>query len=383
MKKVRKSSKKSLPFWLRIVLLINGLAAILLLTSYAVPRVSPADFWPMAFLGLVYPFLLATNVLFVVFWLFARKKWALLSVSVIFLGLGHLLNLFQISNTSRELPETGKNIHLLTYNVRNFGLYNYHPGHGLNFSYRNDIFRYLQEKNSDIICFQEFVLDRKGEFRTLDTLPGLLRARHYHFEYTRSSRFQNYFGLATFSAYPIVNKGKIPFRTNAGNLCIYTDIDVGIDTIRVYNVHFESIGLSEEDHMFVESMTNTIATDQPENITKYSRQIYNRLRRAFIYRAAQVSKIAEHIATSPHPVILAGDFNDTPMSYVYHQVARHLNDAFHSGMGMGRTYIIAVPGFRIDYIFYSDEFTPFNFKTEARPYSDHFPVSVTLHLPQE
>jgi len=148
-------------------------------------------------------------------------------------------------------------------------------------------------------------------------------------------------------------------------------------------VHFESIGLSEEDHMFVESMTNTIATDQPENITKYSKQIYNRLRRAFIYRAAQVSKIAEHIATSPHPVILAGDFNDTPMSHVYHQIAQHLNDAFRSGLGMGRTYMIAVPGFRIDYIFYSDEFTPFNFKTEARPYSDHFPVSVTLHLPQE
>src|SRR5690606_2625258 len=108
----------------------------------------------------------------------------------------------------------------------------------------------------DIVCFQEFVHDRKGQFKTLDTLSTFLRAKHQHFEYTRSSKEVNFFGLATLSAYPIVNKGKIIFRTGAGNLCIYTDIRVGNDTIRVYNLHFESIGLSEEDHMFVENMIN-------------------------------------------------------------------------------------------------------------------------------
>ena len=383
MKKVKKSAKKSHPFSLKILLVFNSLFVLLLLATYAVPKISPADFWPIAFLGLVYPFLVAANLFFALIWLLIGNKWALLSVAAILLGYGHFFNLFQLSNTNRKLPEKGHNIHLLSYNVRNFGLYRYHHGNRLNFDYRNNIFRFLQEKNFDIVCFQEFVFDRKGEFRTLDTLPGLLHASNYHFEYTRSSRFQNYFGLATFSAYPIVNKGKIPFRTNAGNLCIYTDIAVAGDTIRVYNLHFESIGLSKEDHLFVESMTNTIPNDQPQDITKYGLQIFHRLRRAFIYRAAQVEKVSEHIASSPHPVILAGDFNDTPMSYVYHQIAQNLNDAFHSGKGMGRTYMIAVPGFRIDYIFHSDEFTPFNFETDDRPYSDHFPVSVVLNYSGE
>lgn len=386
MKKAVKKSKKAIkaiPFALKIVLFLNILAILGLLLAYTAPKISPADFWPIAFVGLLYPFLVLINVVFLIFWLFTKKRFALLSAVALMVGFTHLLNLIQINDIRKELPDSGTNIRFLTYNVRNFGLYNYHPNRELNFSYRNNIFRYLNEKEYDIIAFQEFVVDRKGEFRTLDTLTRFLDARNHHFEYTRFSRYQNYFGLATFTKFPIVNRGKIPFRTKAGNLCIYTDIAIKNDTIRVYNLHFESIGLSDEDHLFVETMTNTIASDQPENISKHSRRIYNRIRRAFIWRAAQATKVAEHIAKSPHPVILAGDFNDTPMSFAYHQIAQNLNDAFRSGRGMGRTYMIAIPGFRIDYIFHDTAFKPYNFKTESLPYSDHYPVSVVFHIPDE
>ena len=373
--------KKSLSFTGKVFLLINAGFALILLTSYLAAYISPANFWPFAFLGLAYPLLLAVNLFFIFFWLLFRRKYMLLSLVVVLLGFGHLRNFFQWNQIADSLPEEGINLKVLTYNVRNFDLYNYGPGWSLNFSNRNKIYNYLDQEDYDIICFQEFVHDKKGQFKTLDTLPNFLRARHYHFEYTRSSKNVNFFGLATFSAFPIVNKGKIIFRTGGGNLCIFTDILVDKDTIRVYNLHFESIGLSEEDHMFVENMIN-IAQGSNENQTfgEHGRRIIGRLKRAFISRAPQAEIIAAHISESPYPVILAGDFNDTPASYSYRLLAQNLEDAYRSGRGMGSTYTRSIPGFRIDYILHSHDFESFNYQRGDSRFSDHYPVSVILNL---
>jgi endonuclease/exonuclease/phosphatase family metal-dependent hydrolase len=362
--------------------MINAGVALLLLLSYLAAYISPAQFWPMAFLGLAYPLLLFANLFFIVFWLIFRKKYLLLSLVVVLLGLGHIRNYFQWNEIHKSLPEEGVNLKVLSYNVRNFDLYNYGPGWTLNFTNRNNIYHYLEQEDFDIICFQEFVHDRKGQFKTLDTLSTFLRARYSHFEYTRSSKDVNFFGLATFSAYPIVHKGKIIFRTGAGNLCIYTDLLIGTDTVRVYNLHFESIGLSEEDHMFVENMINIAQGSKEEQTFKeQGRRIIGRLKRAFISRVPQAEVVAAHISECPYPVILAGDFNDTPASYVYRLLSRNLHDAFRSGRGWGSTYTRSIPGFRIDYILYSSHFKPYNYLRGDSKFSDHFPLSVVLNLP--
>ena len=157
MKKAVKKSKKAIkaiPFALKIVLFLNILAILGLLLAYTAPKISPADFWPIAFVGLLYPFLVLINVVFLIFWLFTKKRFALLSAVALMVGFTHLLNLIQIKDIRKELPDSGTNIRFLTYSVRNFGLYNYHPNRELNFSYRNNIFRYLNEKEYDIIAFQ-------------------------------------------------------------------------------------------------------------------------------------------------------------------------------------------------------------------------------------
>jgi len=372
---------KKLSFVGKILLLINAGFALLLLLSYLAPYISPGLFWPMAFMGLAYPAFLFINIAFIGLWLIFRRWYFLASLLVILVGFHHVGNLFQWNNTSKSLPEQGLNLKVLSYNVRNFDLYNYGPGWTLNFVNRNKIYDYLTREDYDIIFFQEFVHDRKGQFKTLDTLSAFLRARHAHFEYTRSSKDVNFFGLATFSAYPIVNKGKILFQTGAGNLCIYTDLKIGYDTIRVYNLHFESIGLSEEDHMFVENMINIVQGGEEQKFGEHGRRIIARLQRAYVSRAAQAEAVAEHISQSPYPVILGGDFNDTPSSYVYRKMSPNLHDAFRSGRGMGRTYIGAIPSFRIDYIMHSSEFKAFNYHSGSEEYSDHFPVSVVLNLP--
>jgi len=104
------------------------------------------------------------------------------------------------------------------------------------------------------------------------------------------------------------------------------------------------------------------------------------VKNAFHLRAEQVEMVAQHIEKSPYPVVLAGDFNDIPASWSYHQLTQHLNDAFKSGKGYGQTYIGSIPGFRIDYIMHSDEFSPYNFTTGDVEYSDHYPIWVWLNL---
>ena len=88
--------------------------------------------------------------------------------------------------------------------------------------------------------------------------------------------------------------------------------------------------------------------------------ILRKLKSAFVKRAKQVDALHEYISKSPYPVILCGDFNDTPTSYTYHTVRGGLRDAFvDSGTGMSGTYAGKLPSFRIDYILYDKKFKSF------------------------
>ena len=48
------------------------------------------------------------------------------------------------------------------------------------------------------------------------------------------------------------------------------------------------------------------------------------MRQAYIQRADQVDIIKEDIRLSPYPVIVCGDFNDTPVSYTYKTLSKEL-----------------------------------------------------------
>jgi endonuclease/exonuclease/phosphatase family metal-dependent hydrolase len=87
------------------------------------------------------------------------------------------------------------------------------------------------------------------------------------------------------------------------------------------------------------------------------------------------------IEQSPYPVIICGDFNDTPSSYTYHQLSEGLIDAFkESGNGIGHTYGGALPSFRIDYILHDERFKSTRFNTIRSKFSDHYPITTSLKL---
>ena len=106
-----------------------------------------------------------------------------------------------------------------------------------------------------------------------------------------------------------------------------------------------------------------------------------KLSKAFKSRAYQIEKVMTEVERSPYPTIFAGDLNDTPGSYCYAQISEHLHDSFIAkGLGIGNSWNGALPFFRIDYLFYSDEWRACSYRSIKDDNSDHFPVIVDFEL---
>lgn len=358
-------------FFNSLALLGNHLAVIVLLISYLAPRVSPANFWFIAFFGLAYPLFVLVNLLFVAYWGVQRNRRLFYSLIVVAAGWFQLMDYVQFN--VNEIPKTSKKkIKVMAYNVRAFNIYNWNNDKNT----RLKMLDLISDENPDILCIQEFYTRDSGmQNANLDTLLHIQKAVNAHVKHITSSS-SGYWGNATFTVYPIVGKGDIPFE-NSTNGCIYTDIKINNDTVRVYNVHFESIHFGQPDYKFMDDVMHNKKTEEIEN----SKNIVRRLKKAFIKRSEQTELVAEHIANSPYPVIVCGDFNDPPASYAYHTISKNLKDAFvESGRGFGKTYTGKFPSFRIDYILHSDKYKAVDFRTIREPLSDHFPLCCYLEV---
>ena len=265
----------------------------------------------------------------------------------------------------------------MSYNVRLFDLYN--GSKAESHKTKDDIFKYLKESQPDVVCFQEFYhQDAPTKFVTKDSLIHILGAAHHHERYVHKLHGRQNFGVALFSKYPIIEKGNVNFEQAKDNynFCIYADIIKEQDTFRIYNIHLQSIRLQKDDYaIFTED--NYPVAEQSSNVFK----LLNKIRRAFPVRAKQAEQIMAHIKTSPHPVVVCGDFNDTPLSYCYNQFSSNLTDAFrNTSFGIGKTYAGSIPAGRIDYIFHSSSIGSKNFNIQQEKLSDHYAIDCRLFL---
>ena len=356
----------------KFLFLVNSVIALLTLISYLNPYISPELFWPLSLVGLMFPYLIALNILFTTYWTFKLKPHLILSIISISIGYKQVKTLLPLNNDSNT--KTDNSIKVMSYNVRLFDVYNWSN----NKQTKDSILNFLEKEGPDIACFQEFYYAQgiKG-FNIKNKIGQKLAAKNKHIETIKYlENGHQYFSIATYSKYKILNKGKITFKNNKSNLCIYTDILFKKDTIRIYNAHLASIHLGYDDYNFIDSVVVKDSKTQIKGLKNITKQ----LKKAFIKRAPQAEEIQNHIRKSPYPVILCVDMNDTPNSYSYTTIKNNLKDAFnYKGKGIGNTYNGRFPGVRIDYIFYSDDFNCSNLETISVPYSDHYPISAKLH----
>ncbi|MCS6795843.1 MAG: endonuclease/exonuclease/phosphatase family protein, partial [Raineya sp.] len=221
------------------------------------------------------------------------------------------------------------------------------------------------EDSSDIKCLQEFFCEDSS--KVFNTIAKIKEKGKYFYAISPNKKERhNYFGIAIFSKYPIVRSGEIKFPKSL-NRGQFADIVIHKDTIRVYNIHLQSISLDEEKMFDVASY---------EELKVSYNNVFSRLLRGFRMRAKQTDLVLSHLAHSPYPVIVCGDFNDTPYSYTYKRFREKLFNAFEAkGSGLDFSYNGKLFFLRIDNQFFSEKIKIHYFETDRSfNYSDHFPL---------
>lgn len=350
-------------FFIYFFLVLNVIVALALGFASVSVYLSPERVWFAELFGMAYPYLLVINLVFIVLWLLSKPKFALLSVLFILGGFNQIQNYLRISG--RQTQEKG--IRMVSYNVKYFTGDGIYPTKEI----ADNILNFLRQTNADIICLQEVRLNKRQVFDISNNNIPLIA----HMQLAHTSHEG---GQLTLTRFPIVYMGEIRFK-NSGNMIIYTDMLINNDTVRVYNCHLQSYRLRPTEINSIDSMQFSYQPKFKEEIKDLSVKFKN----AIIKRAEQAAALREHLNKCRYPVIVCGDFNDTPVSFTYRMVRGNLKDSFiESGKGTANTYNGKLPSFRIDYILHSEKFSSYNFEVSPVNYSDHYPISCDL-LPEK
>lgn len=365
--------RKSLGLTSKIILVFNGIAVVVLLLSYLAPLVKPQIFWPIAFLGIAYPILLVVNILFMIFWLFRKASFALISLIAIGIGWTAINKNFGFNEAVADtLERDTSTIRIMSYNVRMF-----HDDEGKDAENQGDILELIKKVSPDVLCIQEFYSRTKGKNNVRKRYMEELGLNFSYFIPSARNDYDAY-GIAIFSRYPITSSGNVDINTETGivNKIVYSDINKRGKNFRIYNVHLQSVGFKQEDYDFIKKDVPIANVD-----VKSTRRIGSRLKLAYIKRNKQIDSLYSHTKGAKIPYIVAGDFNDTPLSYSVNKLSGDMQNAFvEKGRGFGITYNGAFPNFQIDYILASKEFNVQNFQIVSEKLSDHYPIWSDLRL---
>ena len=361
----------------KLILTFNAIAVIALLLSYAAAYINPATFSLPAFAGLSYPVILAVNIAFVLFWIIVSWKYSLISILSIAIGWNNVGRLVEF-HTEKSPDANVRYIKTISYNIQNLIKEStISTKHIQDFSNQSKILKFLRDEKPDLVCLQELLYDRKGFEKFPAKLGDQIGCKNYYLKnYYPKNDNKKLDAIAIFSRFPIINNGFIKYKQKT--IAIFTDIVTGDDTLRVFNLHLASLHFRNEDYRFFSEMD---IQKKREEFRKGSEEILFKINQAFKKRGFQTTIIEGALSHSPHPVIVCGDFNDTPASYTYRKISGGLTDAFvESGSGFANTYAgKLIPLLRIDHILYDRSYSSINYTRHKIWLSDHYPVSCLLY----
>jgi endonuclease/exonuclease/phosphatase family metal-dependent hydrolase len=331
----------------KIIYFINVVLSVLLLLSFVLPFLPPKTFSILAVVNLGVSFLIILNVLFFIYWLIGLKKQFILSFFVLCIGYFSFGSLYKFSSSKKI--ENPQNFKVMNYNVRLFDLYDWIPESNT----ETKIVDFIKNEAPEILSIQEY-----HPHKNIDL-------SFFKYKYVKLSGKKLQSGQAIYSQFPIVNSGSIEFPNTANN-AIFADIVKGKDTIRIYNIHLESMRINAN----VENLKN-----------EDSERLLNRISTSFKMQQSQTELFLKHKADCKFKMIVCGDFNNTAFSYVYRMVKGGLNDTFkEAGNGFGRSYDFRFFPIRIDFILSDEVFSVNGFTSYNQHYSDHYPIMATLSL---
>jgi endonuclease/exonuclease/phosphatase family metal-dependent hydrolase len=346
---------KKLSWFNKVIFAFNIVITVLTVVAYVLPFLAPKMFPLLSVLTLILPLFLILNALFFIYWLLQLKRQVILSGLILLVGITFINKFYKFF--SSDIEPTEKDFTVMSYNVRLFNLFDWIDNKDVG----NTILSFINEQNPDILCIQEYSENAKVD----------LRVYKYKAIFMEGKQIKT--GQAIFSKFPIFNQGnfKIPA---AGNNIIYADIKRGKDTIRVYNIHLQSIKISPD--------VNEISEHVDSINQNKSQQVFNRISDAFKKQEQQAEILVNHKNDCKYRVIICGDMNNSPFSYVYRNIKSDLNDCFEeAGNGFGQTYKFKYYPARIDYIFADKKMKVKSFQNYSQfKNSDHYPILTRLMM---
>lgn len=308
--------------------------------------------------GLVFPVFLVINFAFLIFWAVFKLRGVIIPL-LGFIVCYQPVRTYMPLNVSHEVPQGA--IKVLSYNVWLFDGWDDH-GHP------NPILTYICQQNADIVCLQEAGGQEVGQAR----IDSALNAVYQYRDSTHSRLGSDV--LSVYSKFPILSKDHI-YYPSVGNHSSAFQLKIGRDTVLLVNNHLETTGLSPEEKEQFKSLVKGNLKNSTAKVE--SKRLIDKLGEASAKRAPEAEAVARYVSQhSNESVILCGDFNDGPLSYVHRTLARNLTDCYKAtGNGPGISYHHGGFYVRIDNIFCSDDWVPYGCKVDNKiKASDHYPI---------
>ena len=338
--------------------LIHLALVLLTVLSYLAPLVDPEQFWPVATLGLLVPWLWLGVFCFAIYWLLQRKRTFWLSLVTMVLGWDAMSVVVAFPDGAATAKEAWS---IVSLNCHSFEV----DGQRLSPELAAERVATLA---ADVVCLQEYWHGRTSGELTQQILEKGGYEHHYHDQDG---------GIALFSRFPL-NNAETQFFANRANGYLHVDMQTPDGWLRLYNIHLQTNAIS--------GMADQVTTDgkiDDKNTWLTIKDMFGRYGRASKARVEQARDILEEMDNSPHPVVLTGDFNDVPASFLYRLFCRRFEDAYHErGLGLGATYRGRLPGLRIDYIFHDPALEAASFERIPLQFSDHRAIRATLAMPE-
>jgi len=330
---------------------LNLLLIFITFISYLSPFVDPSSFWFFSFFGMAYPWLLAVNIIFILFWLSSKNWYFLFSIGCILVGLNHFQSFVGLN---QALPKQEGEITVMTFNSRKY--------RKIKGPTKNKFKDFLVTYHPAIITVQEGFENEH---------PSILKEYPYNYRPKGAT-------LCIYSKYPFTNKGKLDISKSSQNGCIFVDLKINGQPLRIYNMHLQSNRVSGDA-----SKLKKEGDIQTKETWLGIKGILRKTSRAASIRSAQAKAIITHFKKSKHPIIVCGDMNDTPLSYNYRLFSNVLNDGFKErAIGLGTTYNETIPLLRIDYIWTDKRLHVNSHEIINENFSDHYPVISRIQVIQ-
>ena len=327
-------------------------------------------------MGLLMPVLFTANFMCLLYWVIRWRWGAFIPLPVFVIGIWGITMFWRPQLTRSYADNSGDRslVSIMTYNVR--GMIREVDHENRTFvSSMDGIISVVDSLRPGILCMQEFQSTRDYPRHYFE--EALPQFPYKRARYNIGGDGDLGWGLAIYSRYPITGAGHIDFK-GTSNSVIWADIAVQRDTVRVFNAHLQTTSITATDQEYIVNMD--FVGDSTR--TAKMRQIVGRMRGNYIIRAGQADTLAAGIKASPYPVVVCGDFNDTPMSYAYRRISKRLHDGFReAGHGYGYTYRGFFNMLRIDYIMHSKQIECVEYASPSSfDWSDHNPVTVKMKI---